>query len=171
MNKIFFPLIVMACLVLSGCQQKPVDNKLDLSDKQLKKVPGYVFKLENLEELNISNNQITGVLPAEIRNLESLKVINADNNLMTSLPAEIGQLANLEVLNVSNNFLAGIPKEIGQIENLLMLDLSNNQLTNLPYEMGDLKNLETLNISGNDYLSSDLNFILENLATSTDIIK
>jgi Leucine-rich repeat (LRR) protein len=171
MKKVFFPAIIAISLMLSGCQQKPVDNKLDLSGQQLKKVPGYVFKLTNLEELNISNNQITGALPAEIGNLKSLKVLNANNNLMTSIPAEIGQLPNLQVFNISQNLLAGVPKEIGQAQGLQTLDLSNNQLIGLPYELGSLKNLQTLNISGNNYSSSDLDTISGGLPTSTNIIK
>lgn len=171
MKKIFFFSIIIMCLVLSGCRQKPVDNKLDLSGQQLKKVPDYVFELNNLEELDISNNQITGNLQAEIGNLKNLKILKANNNLMTDIPAEIGQLLNLQVFNISQNFLAGVPKEIGRAQSLQTLDLSNNELTSLPYELGALKNLQTLNISANNYLSSDLNIILENLPTSTNIIK
>jgi len=167
----FFSAAIAACLILSGCQQKPVDNKLDLSGQQLKKVPNYVFQLTNLEELNISNNQITGALQAETGNLKNLKVLKADNNLMTGIPAEIGQLPKLQVFNIGHNLLAGVPKEIGQAQSLQMLDLSNNQLTGLPLEMGSLKNLQTLNISGNNYSSSDLDTISGSLTTSTNIIK
>ena len=105
--------------------EKPISNALDLSNRQFKKVPDYVFSRTNLEELNISGNQITGAIQAEIRHLQNLKALNAGNNLMTGVPAEIGQLKNLQIL-----------------------DLSNNQLTGLPYELGNLKNLKTLNISG-----------------------
>lgn len=171
MKKIFFSAIIAISLILSGCQQKPVNNKLDLSGQQLKKVPDYVFKLTNLEELDISNNQITGNLPAEIGNLKSLKALNANNNLMTGIPAEIGQLPNLQIFNIDHNLLAGVPKEIGRAQSLQTLDLSNNQLTDLPSEIGSLKNLQTLNISGNNYSSSDLNTISGSLPTSTNIIK
>lgn len=123
MKKIFFPVIIFGALMLSACQQKPVDNRLDLSNQKLEKVPDYVFELNDLEELDISNNQITGNLPAEIRNLKSLKVLNANNNLMTGIPAEIGQLPSLQIFNINNNLLAGIPKEIGQAQNLQTLDL------------------------------------------------
>lgn len=171
MKKVFFPVVVAMVLILSGCQQKPVDNRLDLSGQELKRVPDYVFKLNNLEELNISNNQLTGVLQAEIANLKSLKVLKADNNLMTSMPAEVGQLLNLQIFSINNNLLASIPKEIGQMQSLEILDLSNNQLTGLPYEMGNLKNIQTINISGNTYSASDLDIISESLSTTTNIIK
>jgi Leucine-rich repeat (LRR) protein len=75
MKKIYFPFVILTCLLFSACQQKPVNNKLDLSGQKLSKVPDYVFDLTSLEELNISNNQITGSLQAEIRNLKSLKFL------------------------------------------------------------------------------------------------
>jgi len=123
-------------------------NKLDLSNQQLKKVPNQIFNQTNLEELNLSNNQLTGALPAEIRHLQNLKTLNASNNLMTGVPAEIGQLQNLQTLN-----------------------LSNNQLTGLPYELGNLKNLKTLNISGNNYSTLDLSIIKQKLPATVKIIK
>ena len=124
------------------------NNILNLSNQNLKKVPDDVFTQTNLEELNVSNNQLTGALQAEIRKLQNLRVLNASNNLMTGVPAEIGQLQNLEVLN-----------------------LSNNKLTGLPNELGNLKNLKTLNISGNNYSEVDLNGIIEKLPSTVQIIK
>ncbi len=120
---------------------------LDLSNQGLKSVPSYVFSETNLQELNVSNNQLTGAIQAEIRQLTKLKVLNASNNLMTGVPAEIGQLTNLEVL-----------------------DLSNNKLTGLPNELGNLQNLKTLNLSGNQYSVQDLNGIRSKLPSTVNII-
>ncbi len=124
-----------------------IDNRLNLSNQNLEKLPEYVLSRTNLEELNISNNKLSGALPAEIRHLQNLKVLNASNNNMTGVPAEVGQLRNLEVL-----------------------DLSNNQLTGLPYELGNLGNLKILNLSGNDYAQQDLEVIKEGLPEDTEII-
>lgn len=123
-------------------------NILNLSSQNLSKIPNDVFNKANLQELNVSNNQLTGAIQAEIRHLQNLVVLNASNNQMTGVPAEIGQLENLEVL-----------------------DLSNNQLTGLPYELGNLKNLKILNISGNNYSELDLGIIIEKLPASVKIIK
>ena len=128
--------------------EKPIANKLDLSNKNLKKIPDNVFSQTNLEELNVSNNQLTGSIQAEIRHLQNLRILDASNNLMTGVPAEVGQLQNLEILN-----------------------LSNNQLTGLPYELGNLKNLKTLNISGNNYSALDLDIIQKKLPADVNIIK
>lgn len=122
-------------------------KKLDLSDKNLQKLPEYVLKITDLEELDISNNKLTGALPAEIRQLKKLKVLNCSDNLMTGVPAEIGQLENLEVLN-----------------------LANNDLTGLPNELGNLKKLKILNLSGNNYSKMDLDIIKKGLSAETKII-
>lgn len=119
-------------------------NVLDLTGQELTKVPMYVFDKIDVQELNLSNNRLTGSLQAEIRHLQNLKVLDLSNNQFTGVPAEIGQLKNLEVLN-----------------------LSNNQLTGLPHELGNLSNLKVLNLKGNNYASADLNIIKENLPSST----
>ena len=128
-------------------QVKQSGKALDLSGTGLEKVSQDVFAMTNLEELNVSNNNLTGALPAEIRRLQKLRILNAGNNKMTGVPAEVGQLQNLEVL-----------------------DLSNNQLTGLPYELGNLQNLKTLNLSGNDYSKQDLEIIRKKLPTGVNII-
>jgi len=120
---------------------------LDLSGRNLAKVPSYVFSEITLEELDVSNNDLTGALPSEIGNLKNLKVLKASNNKMTGVPAEVGHLEKLEIL-----------------------DLSNNQLTGLPYELGDLKNLKILNLSGNNYSKQDLDIIENKLPSNTEII-
>lgn len=122
-------------------------KSLDLSGQGLNKLPSYVLDETSLEELNISHNNLTGALPAEIRHLSNLKVLDASDNQMTGVPAEIGQLEKLEIL-----------------------DLSNNKLTGLPYEMGNLRNLKTLNLSGNDYSEHDLEIIKQGLSSDVQII-
>ncbi len=120
---------------------------LDLSNQELQKLPSSTLKLSGLEELNISNNKITGALPAEIKDLRNLRILDASDNLMTGVPAEVGQLQNLEIL-----------------------DLSNNKLTGLPYELGNLQKLKWLNLSGNDYAKQDLEIIKNNLPAGVEII-
>lgn len=123
------------------------EKALDLSGSGLNKIPDSVFDQTDLEELDVSDNNLTGAIQAEIRKLSNLRVLIASNNLMTGVPAEIGQLQKLEIL-----------------------DLSNNKLTGLPNELGNLKNLEMLDLSGNDYSEADLNYIRSKLPSSTTII-
>jgi Leucine-rich repeat (LRR) protein len=131
-------------------QQQGVNssNILDLSGQGLAKIPDYVFEQTNLEDLDVSDNQLTGAIQGEIRHLQNLKSLNLSKNKMTGVPAEIGQLQKLEIL-----------------------DLSENQLTGLPNELGNLKNLKTLDLSGNNYSEYDLEIIQKNLPASAKIIK
>jgi Leucine-rich repeat (LRR) protein len=123
-------------------------RSLDLSNQGLEKLPESVLRRTDLESLNLSNNALSGALPAEIRHLNRLRSLDLHANRMTGVPAEIGQLSQLEVLN-----------------------LADNQLTGLPYELGNLKNLKILDLSGNNYSVQDLEKILENLPPDTNIIR
>lgn len=165
MNKIFLFIVIAAGIVVAsgfawqyatspvqqstqtGNLPSPSGAVLDLSNKGLDKIPDYVFNQTNLQELNVSNNNLTGAIQAEIRHLSNLKVLNASNNQLTGIPAEIGQLQKLEVL-----------------------DFSNNQLTGLPQELSNLKNLKTFNLAGNQYSQQDLDYIKSRLPASVVII-
>lgn len=125
----------------------PGKKTLNLINQRLEKIPSYVFNQTSLEELNVSNNLLTGSIQGEIRHLSNLKILNASNNQMTGVPAEVGQLQKLEVL-----------------------DLSNNKLTGLPNEIGNLKNLKVLNLSGNQYSQQDLDYIKSKLPSTVNII-
>lgn len=149
MKKILF--LVLAIFLVSGCVVKDkgtntsesesvskseIDKVLNLSGQNLAKLDFSIFARTSLEELNVSNNNLTDALPSQIGKLKNLKVLNASDNQMTGVPSEIGQLSNLETLN-----------------------LSNNQITGLPNELGNLKNLKVLNLSGNEYSTQDLDLI------------
>lgn len=104
-------------------------TQLDLSGTGLKKVPPYVFQRTELKELNISDNNLTGALQAEIRQLKNLQILKASGNDMTGVPAEIGQLSELQEIDFSENKLTGLPSELGNLQNLRRLDLRGNNIS------------------------------------------
>jgi Leucine-rich repeat (LRR) protein len=106
-------------------------NILNLSGQGLEKVPSSVFKMTNLEELDLSNNRLTGALPGEIRFLKNLRKLNVSNNQMTGIPAEIGQLTNLEELDYQNNQITGLPMEIQNLKKLRVFNLAGNNYSEL----------------------------------------
>jgi Leucine-rich repeat (LRR) protein len=104
-------------------------DRLDLSGTSLTKIPAYVFERRELKELDLSGNKLTGALPAEIRQLQGLQILNASHNQMTGVPAEIGQLSELRTLDLSDNMLTGLPYELGNLQKLEVLDLSGNNVS------------------------------------------
>ena len=104
-----------------GDSLNPLENitnstsALNLENKNLTKIPEWVFKETSLTSLNVSNNKLEGSVQGEIRFLTKLKILDLSDNEMTGVPAEIGQLKYLEILDLSNNKLTGLPNELGNL--------------------------------------------------------
>ncbi|CAN7066228.1 unnamed protein product [Brassica oleracea var. botrytis] len=77
----------------------------------------------------------------------------SSNQLSGEIPAEVWDLKNIRSLNFSSNRLTGsIPDSISKLENLESLDLSNNKLHgNIPPQLADLNSLGVFNISFNNF--------------------
>lgn len=101
----------------------------DYSGKGLTKFPSEVLNKTGTTKLILSNNQLSGALPGEIRHLTNLEELDVDNNRMTGIPAEIGQLKKLKILNYNNNRITGLPMELGNLTQLEVLDLSGNNVS------------------------------------------
>ena len=82
-------------------------------------------------ELDLSYNDLSGEIPAELGSLSNLTELGLHgNNLSGEIPAELGSLSNLQFLKLNNNELSGeIPAELGGLSNLASLGLSNNELS------------------------------------------
>ena len=126
---------------------------LDLSDNQLTGgIPAELGSLTNLTHLDLPYNQLTGGLPAELGSLSKLTRLGLPYNQLTGgIPAELGSLNSLEDLSLDSNQLTGeIPAELGNLSNLTELYLNSNQLTGeIPAELGNLTNLEVLRLRSN----------------------
>ena len=145
---------------------------LDLSSNQLSgEIPAELGNLTNLEWLNLQSNQLTGEIPAEVGDLTNLRLLDFWLNQLTGeIPVELGGLTNLDGLYLNRNQLTGeIPAELGNLTNLRLLGLDGNQLTGeIPVELVDLTNLQVLSLSTNQ-LTGEIPAELGNLTSLTNL--
>jgi len=126
---------------------------IDLSNNQLSGlIPESIYNLQSLMSLSLTNNKISGNISPKIGSLNRLKILYLGDNLLDgSLPKEIGNCTQLEQIIIRRNNLSGeIPNEITKLQNLNYLSLSANKLTgNIPKDIGNLSNLRYIALSDN----------------------
>ena len=129
-------------------------DEIDLEDNNLIGViPSSIGDLDKLRRLYLSNNNLMGSVPLELANLSNLLELRLnDNNLTGIIPSGLGSLASLEELLLNNNSLTGtIPLELGDLENLAELRLNNNNLTgSIPSGLGVLSTIKILFFQNNE---------------------
>ena len=98
----------------------------------------------------LRENNLTGEIPTELGNLDSMQTLDLSGNSLTGqIPAELGNLSSLRYLNLVNNQLTGgIPSTFPY---LAFLDLSGNNLTGqIPARMNH-RRLTHLYLGGNQF--------------------
>ena len=147
-------------------------TRLDLTINQVTgEIPAELGGLSNLTGLSLYRNQLTGGIPAELGSLTNLTDLDLYGNQLTgAIPAELGSLSNLTDLDLfSNQLTGGIPAELGNLTNLEFLSLSNNQLTGeIPAELEGLSNLTGLYLNNNQ-LTGEIPAELGSLANLTGL--
>ncbi len=82
--------------------------------------------------LNLSNNRLTGTMPALLSKLLRLNTLTLmSNQLAGTVPAELAQLSQLQYLRLKQNQLSAVPQALAQLP-LRTFDLSSNKLSSLP---------------------------------------
>ncbi|KAK9153987.1 hypothetical protein Sjap_001467 [Stephania japonica] len=128
------------------------------------KIPDWFATLyPSLEVLDLSNNQISGKVPLELKHglkSSNITTLSLDGNLFSgTIPLNINEtIPNLSFLSLSNNLLeGGIPSSICNLKQLVVLSLSSNNLSGeLPQEcLVDSKSLKHLDLS-NNHLSGEV---------------
>lgn len=102
---------------------------IDLRNRGLTSLQAEIGEYTLATELLLDDNLLSGALPGEIRKLERLEVLSASNNNLTGIPAEIGQLDNLEIIDLSGNDIDTYPNELFNLQQPLTLILSGNSFT------------------------------------------
>ncbi|CAA2994079.1 probable LRR receptor-like serine threonine-kinase At3g47570 isoform X2 [Olea europaea subsp. europaea] len=133
-------------------------------------IPNSIVNSFELTILNHSFNNFTGPIPnflGDLRFLEAndLLELNLSSNFLSGhLPREIGKLKVATLIDLSvNKFSGSIPTTIGDLQGLFNLSLAHNTLQGFIFEsIGKLLNLERLVLNHNN-LSSKIPNSLETL--------
>ncbi|MED6158383.1 hypothetical protein PIB30_032362 [Stylosanthes scabra] len=107
---------------------------------------------QNLAQLDLSNNALSGPLPNSISNFTSVEILLLSGNQFSGqIPASIAGLSQVLKLDLSRNSLSGeIPPEIGYCNHLTYLDMSQNNLSgSIPPLIANIRILNYLNLSRN----------------------
>jgi hypothetical protein len=119
---------------------------LDISDKNLHKLPEELFKLINLEQLLVSDNKLTE-LSEDIKYLTKLSKLDLSNNRIFNLSDEVFNLPNLSSLDLGYNYdLSELPDNIGNLSTLIELNIVCPKLRDVPRSITNLVNLKELEI-------------------------
>ncbi|KAL2642055.1 hypothetical protein R1flu_009642 [Riccia fluitans] len=169
-------------LVLTG----KFDRQLGLSDILAGRYLNFsispsLCNVSMLQELDLSDNFIDGVMPQELGRLEHLTVLRLRGRIVTgsmdtramlsgSIPQELGQLQNLEELDLARNALSGsIPSVLSNCSKLFFMALYANTLTGpIPEEFGQLERLQILLLE-NNHLSAPIPPSLGNCSNLFDM--
>jgi len=141
--------------------------KLSLRKQGLKEFPKEVFKLKNLQYLDLSKNKLEG-LPDSITQLKQLQVLIVSKNELISLPNTIGGLSNLKYFKAGQNKIARIPFSFGNLEKLEYLDFWDNELDYFPESLNKLTNLEVMDLR-NILISQENQNYIQGLLPNTKI--
>ncbi|XP_040947364.1 receptor-like protein 7 [Gossypium hirsutum] len=117
----------------------------------------WLSSLTNLEELSMSNCNLSGPIEDSLRKLKNLSIIHLDrNNLSAVVPAFLAHLPNLTSLRLSSCGLHGqFPREILQVRMLQSLDvLDNEKLQGSLPEFHHNGSLQNLVLSGTNFSGS-----------------
>ncbi|XP_060172146.1 receptor-like protein EIX1 [Lycium barbarum] len=151
-------------------------NYMDLSVNGFEnsEIPRFIGSLKRLEYLNLSSCFFSGVIPAQLKNLTSLRILDlGNNNLIVNDLRWLSHLSSLEFLSLGyNDFqVSNWFQEISKLPSLKELDLSLCGLSKLVPSPADLANsssisLSVLHLCCNEFSSSAEYGWLFNFSTS-----
>ncbi|RHN58970.1 putative leucine-rich repeat domain, L domain-containing protein [Medicago truncatula] len=169
----------------------PKLQTLYLASCNLQTFPRFLKNQSTLGYLNLSANQIQGVVPNWIWKLKSLSLLDISYNFLTELEGSLQNITSnlilidlhnnqlqgsvsvfpesIECLDYSTNNFSGIPHDIGNyLSSTNFLSLSNNSLQgSIPHSLCKASNLLVLDLSFNNILGT----ISPCLITMTSILE
>jgi hypothetical protein len=122
-------------------------------------LPKEIGNLTHLEQLGLTDCNLSYSLPAEIGNLKHLHSLSVDLNHFTgALPSSLGNLTSLELFFGENNqFFSTFPANFAnnETDSIFWVALSDNLLTGtLPESISYWKNLKSLEFARNSFFGN-----------------
>ncbi|RID75043.1 hypothetical protein BRARA_B02112 [Brassica rapa] len=110
--------------------------------------------LKLLYGLDLSENELSGEIPAEFGELMELRAFNlSHNNLSGAIPESFSGMKNVESLDISFNRLQGrIPPELTQLSTLSVFKVSYNNLSGAIPQGRQFNTFDTQSFVGNNLL-------------------
>jgi Leucine-rich repeat (LRR) protein len=134
-------------------------NCLYLTDNYITSLPPQIGLLQNLEELDLSNNFTLDTLPEELQILMNLTYLNLGQTGFKTFPEVVFKISNLKTLTFLGNTLPTLPDGVEQARNLEKLYLTDIQLESISPEIAKLQNLQVLDMSYNPALMDNLDWV------------
>ncbi|XP_038561209.1 leucine-rich repeat-containing protein 10 [Micropterus salmoides] len=138
--------------LVGDLKEMPFDRTLDLSSRQLRRLPVAACVFDELVKLYLSDNNLSS-LPAELQGLKKLQLLALDFNCFEELPEAVCRLPQLSILYLGNNRLYRLPRELTELKELNTLWLETNCFTVFPEVICELSNLKTLHLGYNQIWS------------------
>jgi len=110
-------------------RQPPFMNNADVLDK-IEEIPDWINELENLEELDLSNNKISYV-PNVIGKLKNLKKLYLHDNMIMFVDTDLVSLCKLEVLWICSNKFSVLDDYIENLKEIANFDVDWEQQNKL----------------------------------------
>lgn len=122
-------------------------TKLNLYGCAFTDLPKELVLFTNLEELDLTGNDMSKSDFNLLKNIKPLKSLNLTECNLSKFPLAVSYLPNLETLSLWNNKISSIPDELYSITSLKHLTIGNNNLSNLSPKISQLINLESFESS------------------------
>ncbi|KAL8123598.1 putative LRR receptor-like serine/threonine-protein kinase At1g74360 [Apium graveolens] len=117
------------CSPGTSVRTNQISGYIQLGHNQLTgELPREIEKMKNFSMLHLGNNRLEGKFPAEIKNLPLMVLNITGNNFSGRIPAELGSLSCLQGLDLSyNNFSGVFPSSLGNLNDLTKFNISYNR--------------------------------------------